>query len=120
MGSLAKHWAFTLNDYTDDDEQRIAAAASSEGVVYVVYGREVASTGTPHLQGHVSLSVKKRQPQLVRLFGQAHYTVARSVKHSIDYCKKDGDYTEFGTPENVYPKFASQGARKNLTRNSMR
>jgi hypothetical protein len=34
--------------------------------------------------------------QLRSIIGQAHFTVARSMQSSIDYCKKEGDFVEFG------------------------
>jgi len=112
--SVAKHWAFTLNNFTPDNEQRIAEASTAEGVVYVVFGREVGSSGTPHLQGHVSLRCKKRIPYLVQNFGQAHWTVARNVRRSIEYCKKDGDFREFGSPEDVLGVLQAKGTRNDL------
>jgi len=112
--SYAKHWAFTLNNYTTDHEQRIASASTCGSVVYVVYGREVGPSGTPHLQGHVSLLCKKRLPFLVKTFGQAHWTVARSVQCSIDYCRKGGDFTEFGSSEAVLSVLGTKGTRNDL------
>lgn len=45
-----KRVCFTLNNYTEEDEQRIQAGV--EFYRYAVYGRELApTTGTRHLQG---------------------------------------------------------------------
>lgn len=97
MGSQAKHWAFTLNNYTEDDERRIQRASGQ--VAYLVYGREVSSTGTPHLQGFVSLRKKLRLSQVRTLLGcAAHYEIARDPRHAAEYCKKDGDTYESGEP----------------------
>lgn len=95
--SLAKNWTFTLNNYTNEDEIRIRNAFESGGVVYVGYGKEVASTGTPHLQGTVVLKKRARLTGLVKLLGRAHYEVCKNLPKSIKYCEKDGDYIEFGT-----------------------
>ncbi|AXQ65576.1 MAG: putative viral replication protein [Cressdnaviricota sp.] len=95
--SLAKHWAFTLNNYTDDNERILREAFDAGGIDYLVYGKEVGDSGTPHLQGHVSFSTRKRLSQVTLALGQAHYTVCRSLKRSIDYAKKDGVNTEYGT-----------------------
>lgn len=92
--SRAKHWCFTLNNYTQDDLDRIAANANFYD--YLIYGREVGDSGTPHLQGFVSFPTRVRLNYCVEKIGQAHFTTARNVDHSIQYCKKDGDYVEYG------------------------
>lgn len=95
--SKAKHWAFTLNNYSEEDESKLREAFDAGGVSYLVYGKEVSPSGTPHLQGHVTFDTKKRLLQVVKSLIQAHYTVCRNVRHSVEYAKKDGSITEFGT-----------------------
>lgn len=112
--SLAKHWCFTLNNYSDNDEAAVAKAFEAGGIVYLIYGRETASTGTPHLQGFVSLKNKKRLSWLVKSIGQAHYEVARNIGKSIEYCRKEGDYTEFGSHDDVLLPLKSKGKRSDL------
>jgi hypothetical protein len=92
--SRAKHWCFTLNNYTDDSIEFIASNADC--FEYLIYGKEVGESGTPHLQGFVSFKSRVRRNHCVEKIGQAHFTVARHVDNSIEYCKKDSDYTEFG------------------------
>lgn len=104
--SRAKHWCFTLNNYTQDDIDRIAE--NSPFFDYLVFGKEVGASGTPHLQGFVSFPQRVRRNICVERIGQAHFTVARNVDHSIRYCKKDGDFVEFG----VAP--TGSGTRKDL------
>lgn len=94
--SRAKHWCFTLNNYNAEDIQRIAVLEGE--VLYLVYGKEVGESGTPHLQGFVSFHDRLRRSAVVEKLGQAHYTVARKIPESIAYCKKDGDFVEFGIP----------------------
>lgn len=98
-------WVFTLNNYTDADETTIQAW----NVSYLVYGREVGISGTPHLQGFVTFGGKaKRLSALKKLHPKAHWEVAKGTSlQASDYCKKDGDYFEFGTPP-------SQGKRTDL------
>lgn len=96
--SRAKHWCFTLNNYTDDDIQRIESRTNLYD--YVVIGREVGASGTPHLQGFVSFPDRVRRNHCVDVIGQAHFTVARSIADSIRYCKKDGDFIELGVAPN--------------------
>lgn len=93
--SRARHWCFTLNNYSPEDEQRLSDLASS--VDYIIYGREIASTGTPHLQGFITFKTRVRRNTVIEKVGQAHFTVARNIDHAIEYCKKEGDYVELGT-----------------------
>jgi hypothetical protein len=93
--SRAKHWAFTLNNYTPDDERRLSVLPA--GCVYIVYGREIGEIGTPHLQGHLTYTNRVRFNE-VRAFlsERAHLEVARNCSASILYCKKDGNFFEVG------------------------
>lgn len=95
VNSRGKHWAFTLNNYTADDEHRMSTLPG--GAVYLIYGREVGENLTRHLQGHVSFSTQVYFNTVKDAIGlQCHIELARSVQASIQYCKKDGDYVEFG------------------------
>lgn len=111
QGPRAKHWAFTLNNYTPDHASAIQASFDAGGIEYLVYGKEVSSTGTPHYQGHVQFSAQKRLSQILKLLPQAHYSVARTIGKSIEYAKKDGDFTELGTPPDLCQR---PGARTDL------
>lgn len=104
--SRAKHWCFTLNNYTQDNVDHIIDNASFFD--YVVFGREVGDSGTPHLQGFVSFPNRVRRTVCVEKIGQAHFTVARNIDNAIRYCKKDGDYVELGE------RPTSQGSRSDL------
>jgi len=107
--SSAKHWVFTLNNYTEDDFQTLCDTA--ENYEYLVFGREVGEQGTPHLQGYVVLKQKLRLANVKALapFGNAHLEIKRgSPKKAADYCKKDGNFEEYGT----FP--AEQGKRSDF------
>lgn len=93
-GPRAKNWCFTLNNYTPADVDRLAAPIA--GVEYLIFGREVGASGTPHLQGFVCFRLRKRLNQVISLIGQAHCTVTKYILRAIEYCKKDGDFTEVG------------------------
>ena len=105
--SRAKHWCFTLNNYTQDDVDRLSNLISNNEFEYIVFGREVGEEGTPHLQGFVSFKRRKRMEQCIRLMGQMHFSVARNVPAARDYCKKGNDFEEFGT-------FTGQGKRTEI------
>lgn len=104
--SRAKHWCFTLNNYTQDNVDRIIDNSSSFD--YVIFGKEVGDSGTPHLQGFVSFPNRVRRSVCIDKIGQAHFTVARNIDNSIQYCKKDGDFIEIGT------KPSGPGSRSDL------
>lgn len=93
-----KRWVFTLNNYTAGEEQLVAEVLESEHVKYGVYGKEVGENGTPHLQGFVIFETNKRLNAVKNLLSQrAHFETAKgNNSQASDYCKKDGDYNEYG------------------------
>jgi len=97
--SKAKHWCFTLNNYTDGDYEAVSSLTESfPFCVYVIAGKEVGEeNGTPHLQGFVSFDKRVSLARVRQVLpGSPHVEVARNVAKSINYCKKDGDFVEFG------------------------
>lgn len=102
--SLAKHWCFTLNNYSEND---VFDSLPSE-LSYLIFGRETSASGTPHLQGFCSFIKRKRNPSSIFFNGRAHWEVCRNIPASIQYCKKEGDWVEFGTTSN------EQGKRNDL------
>ena len=108
-GPRAKFWCFTLNNYTQTDLDRLSSPIN--GVQYLVYGKEVGASGTPHLQGTVCFQSRKRLSQVIQSIGQCHCTVTRFLSQSIEYCKKDGDFIEIGEPPDVV---GEKGKRSDL------
>lgn len=101
MTRSAKNWCFTINNYTDVELQALAQKATesleSGSLCYLVYGREVGSEGTPHLQGFVSFCKRKTLNAVRAIISRAHLEAARGTpSQAAQYCKKDGDYKEFG------------------------
>lgn len=100
MPSSAKHWCFTLNNFTEDEVGNLRNVLQAGQATYLVFGREVApGTGTPHLQGFVSFAQRKTLLSVKRILcDRVHLEIARgSPLQASDYCKKDGDFEEFGT-----------------------
>lgn len=96
--NAAKRWCFTINNYTPAEQQAILDSA--DNFDYLVVGRELGDSGTPHLQGFLILQTKLRLRNVKALpgFQRAHLEVARGTpKEASDYCKKDSDFSEFGT-----------------------
>lgn len=92
--SQSTRWCFTLNNYTADDE----IAIQSMDAAYLVYGREIGESGTPHLQGFATYGGKAKRLSAVRkLIPRAHWEPAKGTsQQASDYCKKDNDYFEKG------------------------
>lgn len=110
----AKHWCFTINNYNEFEQTSLRNLASLESVDYLVFGREVGASGTPHLQGYLRLSSQLRLASVRQLGGlqRAHLEVARgSPTQASLYCKKEGDFEEFGALPN-----SSQGRRTDFER----
>jgi len=96
--SQGKSWCFTLNNPTEPEKALVAALLSSDQVEYGIVGREVSSTGTPHLQGYVRFNTNKRFRVVRGLIPRAHVERARgSADQNRTYCAKAGDSDEYGT-----------------------
>lgn len=105
----AKHWSFTTNNWTHEH----VFECLPEGFTYLVVGRETGESGTRHLQGCFGLAQRKERSWLVKNISQlknSHLEPSRSPPRAVVYCKKDGDYDEFGEP----PVRAVQGVRNDL------
>lgn len=96
--SPKKQWLFTLNNYTDLEfsslKERLQEASS-----YSIIGEEIApQTGTPHLQGYVSLKKKVRFNNVKTIIGdRAWIHPARgSPRQNKEYCSKDSRVWEHG------------------------
>lgn len=112
--SRSKNFCFTLNNYSDEDCNRLDL---SDCFKYVGYGKEVGANLTPHLQG-VFLMPNEGAKYSIRSFkkflvdggfgDRYHLEIMKGTPaQAILYCQKDGDYTEHG----VAP---CQGKRRDL------
>lgn len=113
MGSYGKRWVFTLNNYTQEEEDHLVNL-DNESFSYLVFGRERGESGTPHLQGFIVFNTRKRITQLKQLLGDRyHFESARGTsKQAADYCKKDGDFVERGDTD-VGGQSGSGAGRRN-------
>lgn len=108
----SKGWCFTLNNYTESQlgyyHNPIGWDKWSD-IEYLVVGREVGESGTPHLQGYIRFKKKVTFPTVLNVLrGHPHIEKAKgSPKQNRTYCTKGGDFKEFG----VVPK---QGKRADL------
>lgn len=107
----SKGFTFTLNNYTNGHQDSLLALGATPFVQYLVFGREVApTTGTPHLQGYIEFTNRRVFRSAVAVLPEGcHVERARDPSRAAEYCKKDGDYEEVGTPT-----ASNQGKRTDL------
>lgn len=88
--SRFRNYVFTMNNYPD------TKLVDEVMCKYVVYGKEVGASGTRHLQGFISFKEGKTESAVRKLLPGCHVEIAKTVEEAIEYCKKEGDFTERG------------------------
>ena len=85
---------FTCNNYT---EQQCDEIFNLDIWRYVVIGKEIGESGTPHLQGYGVFHNQMRHKKVHDMLKGCHVE-SRKGSHlqASEYCKKDGDYVEKG------------------------
>lgn len=75
---------------------------------YVVIGKEVGESGTPHLQGYIEFPNAKRLETLKNLHNKIHWEARKgTASQAANYCKKDKVFEERG-------EISRQGERTDL------
>lgn len=108
----SKYWCFTINNWTEEEERALENIQDEADVTYIIWGKELSDTGTPHLQGYIEFSRRHRLQQLKRITGlrRSHIEPRRgSAQEAATYCRKDGQFREYGTISQT-----SQGKRNDL------
>lgn len=91
--SRSRNFCFTLNNYTEDEYKSVF----NIGYRYIVVGKEVGESGTPHLQGFISFKSQRSFESVKSMLSRAHIEVARgTVEQNREYCIKGGDFVEQG------------------------
>lgn len=98
-------WTYTINNPTDDQILHLNVLDCQ----YNIYGREVGESGTPHLQGFIFYTNKKSFKQVKKDLPTAHIEKANNIDAAINYCKKDGDIFEKGTPPMTMSQKGAKG-----------
>lgn len=103
--SRSRNWCFTLNNYSEEDEQKFQNLECK----YLVFGYEVGEENkTPHLQGYVEFSNATRLDTLKKINERIHWESRKgSAQQAADYCKKSGYFFEKG-------QISKQGERTDL------
>lgn len=91
----SKGWCFTINNPTNNDEDLIQALSST--TQYLVIGNEHGQEGTFHLQGFLRLAHPTTMRRIQQFLPRAHLEIQRgTAQQAAEYCKKDGDFREWG------------------------
>lgn len=94
MSFRGRSWIFTINNFKSDDLLCVTRVECE----YIIYGIERGSAGTPHLQGFIHFANGKSRSAVAKLLPRAYLEKRRgTVDQAIDYCKKEGLFTERGT-----------------------
>jgi len=102
-------WCFTINNYSESD----CLVLDGLPVEYLIYGKEVGASGTPHLQGYLYRKAKYSLRQLKKLFPRAHLEVSKGTpEDNREYCSKEGNFTERGVLPLSQVKKGLAGAAK--------
>lgn len=98
----SKRWCFTLNNYTVEEESMLRQLCLEDKELdYCVFGHEVGSNETPHLQGYLELKKRRTLRSLKNLIGNRyHFSIARgTAEENLNYCtKQDEDAFVYGSP----------------------
>lgn len=91
------NWCFTLNNYTEEEYNHVSQVCEAQARYWII-GKEVADSGTPHLQGFAALRRRSNLKYVRNLFGsRLHFEAARgTARENRAYCSKAGDFTEGG------------------------
>lgn len=84
---------FTKNNYTEEDIEQLL---NSDRFSYIIFGKEIGESGTPHLQGYAEFTKVTKFGGIGKLFKMHVEGTKGTALQAIEYCKKDGDYVEKG------------------------
>lgn len=95
-GKRYRRWSVTVNNYTDQD---IATIKLLPHLRYCIIGKEVASTGTPHLQCYIECTKAVTFSMMKKgLPAGSHIEQCKgNQEQNIKYCSKENNFEEVGT-----------------------
>lgn len=106
MSKQSRRYVFTLNNYTAEEIESIGTSTFR----YIIYGKEIGESGTPHLQGYMELAkpmtfvaIKKQCPG----FQRANFQPAKGTReHNHAYCSKGiQSHAEFDEYKTIGPNW---------------
>lgn len=108
--SRTRNYAFTLNNYTEEDYDRLVGFNGHKQIRYLIFGKEEGEKEhTPHLQGFISFYNAKTFEQTKSFLGDRYHIeqAKGTIDQNIAYCSKESTFQEFGEKP-------QQGARHDL------
>lgn len=99
-GYRSRHWVATINNPDGTD-----VVPTSE-LEYCIVANEIGEQGTPHIQAYFIFKKQKTRGAVSKLLPRAYLATAKGTpQQAAEYCKKDGEFEEFGVlPESKYKK----------------
>lgn len=87
-------YCFTLNNFSEEEFSALIGTSCQ----YIVIGKEVGASGTPHLQGFVQFAKPgKSLVGVKKLNTRAHWEMTKgNIDQNVTYCSKDGNFEERG------------------------
>lgn len=105
----SRNYCWTLNNYTQEEYDFLVSKELVDELNYHIVAKEEVST--PHLQGYTVFKKSLRMAAVKKLFqtNRVHLEARKGThEEAADYCKKDGEYKEFGNvAEHAKKKTAS-------------
>jgi len=95
MTTKFRDYCVTWNNYTEENYQALVALDTQ----YLIIGKEIGESGTPHLQAYFYFTSQRSFKSLQKQLYGAHIEprMAKSTPaQAAEYCKKDGDFFERG------------------------
>lgn len=90
MEKRSCNFTFTMNNYPS------TKLVDEIECKYIVYGKEVGESGTPHLQGTIVFPSQRTLKSVIKKLPGCHVEICKALQASIEYCKKEGDFCERG------------------------
>ena len=105
-----KNWVFTYNN-------PIMEPLLQSSMLYIIFGREISPSGTPHLQGYVQFEKQLRFAKAKSYLPEGcHLEAAKgSYDSNKDYCSKDGDFKVQGVPSLTANEIRKRSRDENCT-----
>lgn len=111
-----RNWLVTVNRIECDTMLRLRQLATRKGVQYFVMGREKApSTGHEHLQCFIHFVNARKFHQVKKFFEPLEPRLDAGDGKAVtmmNYCKKDGEYEEFGKAPKTSSEAGAKGGSK--------
>lgn len=99
-----RNYCLTINNWTESDVNNLLLIPHK----YLIYGKQLSSTGTPHLQIYLQLKEASTMSALSKKLPKSHIEPAvYSPEECIEYCKKNCAFKESGS-------YIGQGHRSDI------